>query len=120
MSLEIKGKYFGTEIDEKWWKRYTKEKMLARGNGTFSYDGNSISFLRLLTRVPIKIRFADIQGFKTGKWHSGQWGGGRRIIKVLWKKNGQLLSSGFAIAKENAGTDETIAELNLILEEAKQ
>jgi hypothetical protein len=55
MFKEIYGKYFGTEIKEKWWRRYTKEKMSARGAGTFSNNDQTISFLRLLTKVPIEI-----------------------------------------------------------------
>lgn len=113
MSQEIAGKYYGTEINEKWWRRYTKDKMLARGNGTFSYSQDTITFLRKLTDAPIEI------SFKTGKWHSGQWGAGRKIIKVIWKKNSQLLSSGFSIAKSNDEIEKIISELKIILEEIK-
>lgn len=31
------GHYLGTEIDEKWWRRYRKNKFLARGNGEYLY-----------------------------------------------------------------------------------
>ena len=75
-----RGHYLGTEINEKWWKRYTKNKMLARGNGVFSYNQDSIKFLRKLTTSPIEINFNEIVDIKTGKWHSGQWGAGRKII----------------------------------------
>lgn len=111
MPQEIAGKYFGTEIDEKWWKRYTKDKMLARGNGVFSYSRDSIKFLRKLTKTPIKIGFYDMVDIKTGKWHAGQWGAGRQIIKVLWKKNGQLLSSGFSMAIDGTQMEEVLSEL---------
>ncbi len=30
-----KGLHSGTEIDEKWWKRYTKNKFLIKGNGEY-------------------------------------------------------------------------------------
>jgi hypothetical protein len=115
MSNQIAGKYFGTEIDEKWWKRYTKDKMLARGDGEFSYNHDRISFLRKLTRSPIEIHFNEIVDIKVGKWHSGQWGAGRTIIKVIWKKNGQLLSSGFSFAMNDTETRNLISELNTIL-----
>lgn len=119
MSHEIAGKYYGTEINEKWWKRYTKDKMLARGNGTFSYSHDTITFLRKLTDAPIEISFKEIMGFKTGKWHSGQWGAGRKIIKVIWKKDSQLYSSGFSIALSNNEIEIIISELNNIFEETK-
>lgn len=116
----IAGKYFGTEIDEKWWKRYTKDKMLARGNGEFSYDQDAIKFLRKLTKSPIEIYFNEIEDIKIGKWHSGQWGAGQTIIKVVWKKNGQILSSGFSIAMNDTETSNVISELNRILEKTEK
>ena len=107
----VNGKYFGTEIEGKWWKRYTKGKMLSRGNGTFLYDKQSISFLRKLTKTPISIDFEDILEIKSGKWHAGQWAAGRQVIKVIWKNNNQLLSSGFTISKTTEKSDEILSEL---------
>jgi hypothetical protein len=60
-----------------------------------------------------------LTSFKFGKWHSGQWGAGRRIIKVIWQKDNQLLSSGFTVALNNTETDELIAELNAVLMETE-
>ena len=108
---ETPGKYFGTEINEKWWKRYTKDKMLARGSGTFSCDERAILFHRKLTKHPIAIEFRHIVGFKAGKWHAGQWGGGAEVLKVLWKREGQKLSSGFVISGYEKSADELIREL---------
>lgn len=112
MSVKIEGKYYGTEIDEKWWKRYTKNKLLARGNGTFSYDEQAISFLRFLTRTPITIDLRKILDIKTGKWHSGQWGNGKTIIKILWKNDGQLLSSGFSLNSKQSDLEKILLKLN--------
>ena len=69
---EKTGLYLGTEIDEKWWKRYTKDKMFARGNGKYSYDNEGFYFLRYLTKLPITIPFKNVTEFKIGKWHSGR------------------------------------------------
>ncbi len=101
MSLKVEGKYFGTEIDQKWWRRYTKNKMLSRGNGIFQINEHGISFLRKLTKTPITIRFSDFQGVIIGSWHAGQWGAGRQIVKILWEKDGQLLCSGFTISTDS-------------------
>jgi membrane protease subunit (stomatin/prohibitin family) len=120
MSREIEGKYFGTEISQKWWKRYRKDKMFARGNGVFSYNQQSISFIRQLTEVPIVIKFDDIQEFRTGNWHAGQWAAGQQIFKVIWTKEDQILSSGFTVLKNTAEISKLIAELNGILEVSKQ
>lgn len=108
MITGISGKYFGTEIDEKWWKRYWNNKMLARGNGILSIDKKSIYFLRSLTKEPIQIEIEKIVDIKIGKWHAGQWGAGKPILKILWQTNGQLMSSGFSISKE---FNEVLSEL---------
>ena len=115
MSKQFTGKYFGTEIDEKWWKRYRQNKMLARGNGTLSYDEQSISFLRLLTKKPIVIEFENIAEIKIGKWHSGQWGAGKPIVKIIWQNDGLLLSSGFSISTESGTIDEFVSDLSNML-----
>ncbi len=110
------GKYFGTEIDEKWWKRYRKGKMLARGNGTFVWKENAIHFLRQLTKTPIVIENNRIVDVKTGNWHAGQWGGGKVILKILWKKDNQLLNSGFSLSTENGGVEAVLSELRRTLQ----
>lgn len=86
--------------------------MLARGNGTFSYDEQSISFLRVLTRIPIVIELEQILEFKIGKWHAGQWGAGKPILKILWKNDNQLLSSGFSLTTESVAIDGVVTELS--------
>ena len=105
------GLYLGTEIDEKWWKRYVKDKMLARGNGTYWYDDSAFYFLRYLTSEPIVIPLKDIQQFKTGKWHSGRWCLGYKVLKIIWKKDGMTLSSGFFISKKDGDIEKIISEL---------
>lgn len=105
------GHYFGTEIDEKWWKRYRKEKMFARGTGTYWYDQEAFYFLRYLTKTPIKIPFENVVGLKTGRWHAGQWGTGRAVIKIVWERNGLKLSSGFIVSKDKKETQRLMAEL---------
>jgi hypothetical protein len=115
MKIEISGNYFGTEIEEKWWKRYTKNKMLARGNGMLWFNEQSIFFLRLLTKKPIKIDIKQIVDIKTGTWHSGQWGAGKPIIKIVWENNGQILSSGFTVSKGSEAFEKVLSGLkNLI------
>ncbi len=119
MNEEIAGKYFGTEINGKWWRRYTKDRLLARGNGTFSFNKHSILFLRLLTKNPIDIKFEEIVDIKIGKWHAGQWGAGQQIVKVIWEKKGQILSSGFSFSKEPDEVQTIVSKLNRTIEAIK-
>ena len=120
MSGKIVAKYYGTEINEKWWKRYKKDGMFVRGNGTFSYNEQSISFFRLLNNTSIIIDFQKILEFKIGKWHAGQWGVGKPIIKILWKKDNQILSSGFSLCIESVEIEMILSELNEIKESNKR
>jgi hypothetical protein len=105
------GHYFGTEIDEKWWKRYKKEHMFARGKGAYWYDGEAFYFLKMLTKTPMAIPFGRIVGFKTGKWHAGQWAGGRRVLKIIWEREGLRLSSGFTIPGDAGEFDALVLTL---------
>ena len=97
--IKRKGHYSGTEIDEKWWKRYKKDKMFARGAGEYWYDSDAFYFRRYLTKAPIVIHYNDIKEIKTGTWHGGQWAGGRKVIKLVWQKEDVSLSSGFILSK---------------------
>lgn len=99
-----KGLYLGTEINEKWWKRYTKDKFLSRGNGEFWRDENGFYFLRYLAKDPIFIPLISISEIKTGKWHSGRWALGNLILKIIWQKDGLKLSSGFIVSKNKNET----------------
>ena len=108
---EKTGLYLGTEINEKWWKRYTKDRLLARGNGKYWYDDESFYFLRYLTKEPISILFKNIKEFKTGKWHSGKWCFGYPVLKIIWLKDRLKLSSGFLISKNNDDIKKIISEL---------
>ena len=94
-----KGHYLGTEIDETWWRRYRKEKFFARGNGEYWLDDDVLCFRRYLTKNPLKIWLKDIVDIKFGRWHAGRWCGRQEVVKIIWKKDGLLLSSGFVISK---------------------
>ncbi len=96
------GYYFGTEINEKWWKRYKKDNFFARGNGEYWFEDNGLYFLKYLTKDPMFVPFESIVEIKTGKWHSGNWGANNTIIKIIWDNNGEILSSGFIFSKNKA------------------
>ena len=94
-----KGQYLGTEIDEKWWKRYRKDKLFVRGNGEYWFDDTGFCFHRYMTNHQIKIPFAKIIELKIGKSHAGRWLLGSRVLKLIWEKNGMKLRSGFIVSR---------------------
>ncbi len=100
------GHYLGTEIDEKWWKRYRKDRFFARGNGEYWHDEQGFYFLRYLTKEPLFIPFESILEIKSGKWHSGRWSAGVEILKIIWNKEGWRLSSGFRVSVKKEETDQ--------------
>jgi len=108
-----RGLYLGTEMDGKWWKRYTQGGFFAGGNGEYWYDDDAFYFLRDLTRDPIVIPFDTVCGFKTGTWHSGRWASGNLIIKLLWAHQGQSLSSGFVLSHQKAEALRLLDEIRL-------
>ena len=105
------GQYLGTEIDEKWYKRYMRDKMFARGNGHFWHDEKGIYFHRFLTKTPLLIPWHRITKIKVGNWHSGRWCMGLPIIKVVWRKDSQKLSSGFLMSNKKEETMKLKEEL---------
>jgi len=110
---ERPGSYLGTEkIGKSWWcRRYTKDKMLARGKGKFWFDERSLYFHRLLTKAPFSIDLESISECETGTWHAGKWAGGKTILKVIWKKDDLMLSSGFLVSNTEEGVLELIEEI---------
>ncbi|MEW6440622.1 MAG: hypothetical protein AB1640_06740 [bacterium] len=101
------GSYLGTEIGGKWWKRFRRDGFFARGNGEYWLDDRALCFRRYLTKAPLIIPFEKMTGLRLGTWHAGKWVLGKPILKVLWRHEGQELSSGFYVSK----ADELIREV---------
>jgi len=95
-----KGLYLGTEINGKWWKRCISHGLFMKGNGEWWLDAKGFYFRRYLTKNPIFIAFKEICGIRIGRWHSGKWPLGNAVVKVDWKKEGAMLSSGFVISSD--------------------
>lgn len=112
-----RGHYLGTEIDEKWWRRYSMEGFLARGIGEFWIDSSALYFRRYLTDAPIVIALGDVLDIKVGKWHSGRWAGGVPVVKILWKKSDNRLSSGFVFSRDAGATETLIQEIRSHLQQ---
>jgi len=106
-----KGHYLGTEIDEKWWKRYRKDKFFARGNGEYWFDDTTFCFRRYLTKHPIQVPFEKVVEVKIGKSHAGRWLLLSRVLKLIWEKDGMNLSSGFIVSRNQQETEVVMADL---------
>lgn len=105
------GLYLGTEIDEKWWRRYMKDKLFARGNGEYWFDDEGFYFRRYLTKKVIFIPFNSVLEIKLGTFHAGRWCLGNLILKIVWRKEELRLSSGFLISKYKRDAIDLKAEL---------
>lgn len=97
-----RGHYLGTEIDGKWHKRYRQDGLFARGLGDYWIEGDVLFFLRYLTRTPLTIPLRRVEAVELGKWHSGRWVGSGRAIKLIWRHDGNQLSSGFVLTRTAA------------------
>ena len=106
-----KGQYLGTEIDEKWWKRYKKDKFFARGSGEYWIDDTGLHFHRYLTKDPIEVPFAKIIEVKIGKSHAGRWLLRSQVLKLIWERDGMKLSSGFIVSRNQRETEAVMADL---------
>jgi len=98
-------RYAGTEIVSKgWWpKIYRKGLLWVRGNGSIQLADDGIVFKRYGVSQPIVIPYNSIKEIKFGRWHARGWQIWQ-IIKIIWQKNGQLLSTGFGISRNKEKT----------------
>lgn len=100
------GHYLGTVVDGKWWKRYRRDGLFARGNGEWWLEGRMLCFRRLLTREPLRIDLDRLTAVETGTWHAGRWAGGRTVIQMTWEQDSPRLTAGFVLANS---AEETLA-----------
>ena len=113
-----RGHYLGTEIDGKWWRRYSSDGLLARGNGEFWIDASALFFRRYLTKIPIVIPFGDVLDVNVGTWHAGRWAGGAPVVKIVWKKADNHLSSGFVFSRDARETEALVQEIRSHMQQA--
>lgn len=106
-----RGHYLGTEVENKWWKRYTRPPFFARGNGAYHYDERAFTFRRYLTRDPLEIPLARVVEIRVGRWHCGRWAWGAPIVKLIWEDEGRSLSSGFVLSRSEPQTQKMVREL---------
>lgn len=97
----VKGNYFGTVRDGKWWRRYYARGFFARGNGELELNDEGIKFTRTLTRNPLTIRWDEAHHAALGQAHAGRSGLGRPILKIDFERAGATgLSAGFFLSAD--------------------
>ena len=117
--MNKRGLYLGTEIDEKWWKRYLKDGLFARGIGEYWFDESGFYLRRYFTKKPIFIPFSSVLEIKLGKCHAGRWCMGNLVLKIIWQKDNLRLSSGFLVSKYKEDAVRLKTELEGIMAKGK-
>lgn len=97
------GHYLGTKINHHWWRRYSKGGFLTRGIGEYWIKDGSLFFQHQTKQKPIRLPLRDIVEIALCPCKRQTKVGRVPIIKLIWKKDGNWLSSGFALS---AGMDE--------------
>jgi len=90
------------EAADKRWRRSTSAGLPARGEGRLWTDGHGLWFRKHLVSDPIVIPWPLVENLEVGKWHSGRWAWGLPQIKVIWRRDGERLSSGFLAGSTRA------------------
>ncbi len=94
---KLKGYYFGTVIDGKWWKKYFRYTFISRGLGRYWQTDDGIHFLRYLTKRSLFIPYDKMCDIKISASHGGKWAHGKPVLNIIWNNEGKHLSSGFFI-----------------------
>lgn len=93
-----RGQYLGTEIDHKWWRRYSKGGFFTRGIGEYWIKDGSLYFQHYSRQKPFRLPIQDIVEIALCPWERRTRSGWTPIIKLIWQKDGRWLSSVFALS----------------------
>ena len=106
-----RGQYLGTEVDHKWWQRYSREGFFTPGIGEYWIKDGSLFFQRQAQQQPIVLPLANIVEIKICPYNKRTRIKGEPIIKLVWEKDGKWLSSAFVLS---GVIDETSNVLGLL------
>ena len=95
--------YFGTTLGRSWWRRYSDDGLLSRGNARVWVDAEGVHFKRYFLDGVILIPALAIREVFIGRWHAGKWIGAP-VLKVAWQKGYEELVSGFAVSWRKSET----------------
>lgn len=108
------GYYYGTTKGKSWWRRYSKEGWLGRGNSEIWVHSDGVYFRRYLTKTIKKIPSDNIREISTGRGHAGKWMGAP-VIKITWRKEDLELVSGFSVSWKKDQVQTWIRVLNSLI-----
>ena len=92
------GQYLGTEIDHNWWQRYSKDGFFTRGAGEYWIEGGFLFFQHQVRQEPIKLPLRDIVEVVLYPCSRRAKLGVIQVIKLIWRKEGKWLCSGFVLS----------------------
>lgn len=98
--MTYRGTYFGTEVNDAWWRRYLARGFFARGLGELSLDEEGIHFKKAITNTSLSIAWGEATGAELSRWHCGRWGLGRPILKVHFLREDKPLVAGFVLSPD--------------------
>jgi len=113
------GLYYGTTKGKSWWRRYTREGWLSRGNAEIWIDSEGFHFHRYLTKETKTIPLKAVREVAVGRWHAGKWTGAP-VIKITWKEGEMELVSGFSISWKREETDRWVSEIMRLVQQGGQ
>jgi hypothetical protein len=94
-------------------RRVRSDGLFARGSGTWTIDDAGLSFLRTLTKKPIRIPNHRINsvGVSGSSWWGGRWLPGSKVIEVRWiRDDGSQVVSGFVLSGKS-DVEEVVSRL---------
>ena len=107
------GHYLGTRIEHKWWRRYTEEGFMTRGNGEYWIADGSLFFQHRARQDPIHLPLCDIVEVALSPCKERAPNIGRPVVHLTWKKDGRWLSSGFILSSSAEETSNLLVHLSI-------
>jgi hypothetical protein len=90
------GRYLGTRVEYKWWRRYTEAGFVNRGTGEYWIKDGSLFFQQHGSQLPISLPLHKLSEIKVCRCRGRT--GGVPIIKLVWQKDDRWLSTGFVLS----------------------
>lgn len=91
-----RGQYLGTQLVNKWWRRYTQGEFVTRGAGEYWITDGCLFFQNYASHQPIILPLNKLAEIKVCPCQRRM--GGIPILKLVWEKDGRWLSSGFVLS----------------------
>ena len=98
--MTYRGTYFGTEVDDAWWRRYLRRGFFARGLGELWLDDAGLHFRKAITNTLLSITWDEATGAELANWHCGRWALGRPVLKVHFQRSHKSLVAGFVLSPD--------------------